>query len=392
MAEKRRKAKNKSAYGQGSVYFDKANGVWVAQVRRCNNHTIRRSSACRETAEAYRKELIRQRDAAVDVTAVQQSLAAFIEVWFQRDVYPRHEHGELKVTTVTYYQQICEYYILPALGSTRLADITAGMLIDLKNELMQSVSAQTTQHVLRVLKQILSRAAEWYRMDYNPALVVRPPKIQRRKIVPLTIVEVCTLLKAAAHDPFAVCYWFLVVFGLRIGEVLGLRWSDVDWQAGIITIAQQVLYANGEVYIESSTKTRSGTRVLPVPPRLLAYLRAHQTAQFTERLRNTSWHNYDLIFPASNGQPKGRNNLRVAFLKICARAGIQAHFHLLRHTAATRLDEVGATETVRAAILGHSARTITAQYTHAELERMRVALTAVERLYISVSNSIEIAS
>jgi integrase len=179
--------------------------------------------------------------------------------------------------------------------------------------------------------------------------------------------------------------------------LLGLRWADLDWDRAEITISQQVQgiseveqTPDGPVthyknVISPSPKTKAGRRTIPVPPGLIERLRAHWRQQQEERrYLGVKWHEHGLIFASEVGTPVMPRNFESTWYRLRERAGIGAdrNFHIFRHTCATLMGAAGVLEEVRAAILGHSKRTMTQYYTHAVDDAKRGAVEVVERRLI----------
>jgi integrase len=274
------------------------------------------------------------------------------------------------------------------------------------------VSSLSVEHVQRLadgladdglgpaaVKMILSRlhaACERVVPELLAASPVRWKKLKLRKVedaerVPLDAEQLRRLLLAAddlderGDDArYAPCYWLLGLLGLRIGEALGLSWRDVDFNRATITIRQQRA-AHSEKLL-SDTKTTESRRTLPMGPRLTERLRAHwQQLQTERRHLGTAWKEHGLVIVRGDGTPPGLDLARRHLAALSRRQGLpHVHPHLLRHTVASLLDELGHTETVVAALLGHSrGGSTTGKYTHARTERLRRAVTELETAVFS---------
>jgi integrase len=156
-----------------------------------------------------------------------------------------------------------------------------------------------------------------------------------------------------ATDRLAAC-WLLTLAGLRRSEVLGLRWADVDHDAGTITIAQGRVVISGGTAAGAPKSARSA-RTLPMPPDVLAALRAFKTRQAEEHLAiGGDWPDTGLVAVNADGSPIRPETYSKAFAAQCVAAGVPViRLHGVRHTAATMLRDGGTTPSATAKWLGH---------------------------------------
>jgi len=200
--------------------------------------------------------------------------------------------------------------------------------------------------------------------------------------------------------PWALVYHVAAFLGLRLGECLGLLWAGVDWQAATLTISGQV-QTHGTTARQPRTKGGQ-PRTIPLPPVLLEALRRHYDAQ-RELAKAATWREHGLIFTTSAGTPivprnmerhwagdppdwkpnplaKSHKKTRVVGVRELAGLPAAVVFHDLRHTCGALLVDVGASDAVRRAVLGHSGATVTDHYSHAFPQLVRRAVEDAERL------------
>jgi integrase len=205
--------------------------------------------------------------------------------------------------------------------------------------------------------------------------------MQRDEPQPLTVEQARHLFAAVEGHRLAVLFHVALTLGLRLGELLGLRWVDLDWEKATLKVTQQVQTIGGKTLI-TSPKSETSRRILVLPPALLARLRDHRRNQQEERaLLDTDWKEHGLIFASEVGTPKMPRNFERDFYRFRSAAGLSSeiNFHLLRHSVATWLDELGASEAMIAAILGHSGGTVTRRYVHVRLPAMRQVIEQLEQ-------------
>jgi integrase len=210
--------------------------------------------------------------------------------------------------------------------------LDAGRIQDWYNSL--DVGPRTLELIHQRLCQILDMAVDHKRIKDNPARRCRVPKSQPRRGVALTKAQVECFLAQAADDFFAPLWHVDLATGLRRGEVLGVRWRDIDWQRGTLSVRHTVIWVDAP-FAQERTKTPSSCRAVKLDPYTLARLRAHQARQRTIRLRaEDQWEEKDLVFCTRHGKPLGPNNVYKHFKALLEQAGLPTTvtIHDLRRT------------------------------------------------------------
>lgn len=371
--------KGKREYGSGSIYRNK-DGSWTAQ-ERIEGHLIRRRAPTEQTAKEKLAELQKLKRDRIDVHSGAQLVAAWMSAYFtqklrQRDPKPR---------TIEFNRDMIERYILPALGDMRLIDLrpthVQAALDGIRDDIRSSTAydgARTVHAVARILGEALTLAHERKLIPDNPYSGIVLPKYKRGKIEPMDDSQLRAFFAAvSSHRLFALwlCYSLL---GLRRGEGLALQWAGFDREKRTIRIDQQVQRIDGRELLIGTPKTDDSVRLLPVPRQLFdALCFRWDEAQQERALKD--WKEHTLIFPSQVGTPMWPDNLERMFREARDSAGLprSVKLHHFRHTLSTLLDECGATETIKAGILGHAKQTQTQKYTHARLEAMRDVLQRV---------------
>ncbi|GFG68080.1 integrase [Mycobacterium kubicae] len=215
------------------------------------------------------------------------------------------------------------------------------------------VSARTVVTMLVVLSSALDDAVAQGLVARNVARLVKRPKIAAAEMAFWTPDEAERFRVHISSDRLAAC-WLLTLAGLRRSEVLGLRWADVDFDAGTITIAQGRVVVGGGT-VTGAPKSMRSARTLPMPPVLEAALRAFRTRQAEERLAlGGGWPDTGLVAVNADGSPIRPETYSKAFAAHCAAAGVPViRLHDVRHTAATMLLDGGTTPSATAKWLGH---------------------------------------
>jgi len=220
----------------------------------------------------------------------------------------------------------------------------------------------------------------------NVATLVDPPRSQRPDVTPLSPLQARAFLMAAQGDRLEALYSVAIALGLRQGEALGLRWADVDLDAGTLRVRHALQRIDGTLQLVEP-KTKRSRRTIPMPPTVTATLRAHRVRQREERLvAGARWQEHDLIFPSTIGTPADARNVVRRFHAILDRAGLPAmRFHDLRHTCASLLLAQHIPPRVVMEILGHSNISMTLDiYSHVTPALQREAAQGMETLLVGM--------
>jgi integrase len=212
----------------------------------------------------------------------------------------------------------------------------------------------------------------------------------------LTAAQAQRLMDAVVGDRLEAPYALAITTGMRQGELLGLRWSDVDLQGGWLQVRQVLQYQAGTGYVFVEPKTATSRRSTKLPTITMEALRQHRLRQNEERLAlGPAWADLDLVFPNSIGKPMdGVHLLRREFLPLLQRAGLaRIRFHDLRHTAATLLlGQRRASVNAVSRMLGHAGAAITVGiYGHVTSDQERQPAEAMDALFGSTPQMPETA-
>ena len=231
----------------------------------------------------------------------------------------------------------------------------------------RALSDSTIRSIYIVLRVALDGAVRDNVLARNPATVIESPGVERREAKYLPAEVVKAVLKAAEGSRYHPALVLIATTGLRKGECLALKWSEVDLEAGEIRVRGTLGRVNKQLRIKAKVKTDSSRREIPLHHAVVTMLRKHRVAQMEERLAAANiWKNEDLVFPnETGGKVDPRNFLRV-IEKAATKAEIEGvGVHILRHSAATAWLDSGYHIREVADLLGHSSISITGDiYTH----------------------------
>jgi integrase len=267
------------------------------------------------------------------------------------------------------YEHLVRLHILPTLGRVRLAKLTPQHVHSLVTQKVREgrLSPRTIQYMHSVLRAALNQAVRWRMVHYNAAAMVSPPHGTRQETFVLSPEEARRLLDEARGDRLEALYSVALALGLRQGEALGLKWGDIDLEAGLLRVrrASQRIPHEGTQLVE--TKTPRSRRTLVMPPVVISAPRAHRSRQAMERLAaGERWVNVDLVFPSQRGTLADGPNVTHRFHKLLKRAELPSmRFHDLRHACASLLLVQGVHPRVVMETLGHSQISLTMNtYSH----------------------------
>lgn len=228
------------------------------------------------------------------------------------------------------------------------------------------LSPKTVRNVHVMLHKALDRAVARNLIPRNPAAQAEKPKAKRPEMRPWTAEETERFLKASERDRLHAGFLLMATTGLRRGEVLGLRWADLNLDAARLSVQRAVVLV-GNVPTISAPKTAAGRRGVPLSRQAVAALRTHRKAQAAERLiLGEDYDDLDLVFAREDGSLVHPDRFLDAFHRIAAGAGLRrTRPHDLRHGWATRALEAGIPAKVVQELLGHSSAMVTLDiYSH----------------------------
>jgi integrase len=350
---------------EGSI-FKRADGRWCAILDLgWENGKRKRKNFYRGSRKAVADALnkgIRDRAQGLPVAVERQTVSEFFKRWLAESV-------KTSVRPLTYeqYEQHIRLYIEPALGKIQLSKLSPQQVQRLINaKLSDGLSPRTVQITLFVLRRGLGQAVRWDLAARNVAELVDRPRAERKEIKPLSPEQVQELLKATTGERLAAVFTVGLALGMRRGEVLGLRWDDIDFDARTISVKQAVQRSGGELVDGKRQgsklnfvppKTFRGIRTIPMPDCVAAALRGHRARQAEERLlAGSKWQDVGLVFTTRKGTPIEPRRLDTEFKRILKNAELPEtiRLHDSRHFAASLLLALGVHPRTVMEILGHS--------------------------------------
>ena len=302
----------------------------------------------------------------------------FLRLWLSSSVKPR-----VRPLTYAGYRVNVEKHLVPTLGKIRLDQLTPRHVQEMmNNRLAAGFSTKTVAYIHQVLRTALGVAVRWDMVSRNVARLVDRPRIQRKQINPLTPDEARKFLAAVRGHRLEALFSVALALGIRQGEALGLRWEDIDFAAGTMTVRNQLQRIDGKLTLVAP-KTEKSRRTLVMPPMIMKSLREHEKKQVSEKLwAGSKWADTSLVFANRTGGPTQARRVIEQFHEALHQAGIRrVRFHDLRHSCATLLLVQGVSPRVVMEVLGHSEIALTMNaYSHIVPELQQEAAQKMQRI------------
>lgn len=287
----------------------------------------------------------------------------FVEKWLE-------EYAKLHLKPKTFYgyKEILETRIVPALGYARLDQIKPFHIVEYENSLRQDgarkdgkpggLSDKTIQQHHFILSSVFRTAVEWEILKENPVSKIKPPKVKKKPIPAYDEEQTAAMLAALEQEPlkYQVLVHLALVTGLRRGELVGLEWSDIDFEKGVLDVSRSSQYTPDEGTFDEDTKTEESDRLVALPTETLEILAlyAQEQERQAEKLGDL-WQGSNRLFTTWDGSPMFPATPTQWFPKFLKRHGLpHMNFHGLRHTSATLLIHSGANIKAVSSRLGHA--------------------------------------
>ena len=264
-----------------------------------NGRRITRSFFTKSDCVAWLREMSTQVDSGLTYRNSKLTVSEYFDDWLSTHML------HLRQKTSPQYKQITRDYILPILGQYKLRDLRYEHVENLyRTHLSRGVSAPTVRYVHSILHRSLEDAVRRSILMKNPAHGVRLPRQEHFEMSFFDEHQVMQFLLAAKGSRYEAVYHLAVKTGMRQGELLGLKWSDLDWKKGALRVRRQLQRMNGHGRILTSPKTKNAYRTILLGEQTLQALRMHLEFQNLERRFLQKYDpGMDLMFVSSVGTP-----------------------------------------------------------------------------------------
>ena len=334
----------------------------VTGVRQTRYLTVR---GTKKSAQRELNRVLHEVDEGAHVDATKESVGEYLERWLR-------DYAKVNVAPKTFerYSEIVTKHLKPALGAIVLKDLKPLHIQGYYSVALESgrlsgkggLSPRTVHHFHRILSEALRQAVRWRMLAINPAEAVTPPKPQETEIEILNNGELARLLQEARPTRSFPAILLAATTGMRRGEVLAVRWRDLDLDDAVLTVNQAVEETKAGVRLKSP-KTKRSRRNITLPALTVEELRRHKVRQLEERMKLGLGRDHDgLVFTDLEGGLVRSRNLTKEFGRIVKRTGLRpVTFHGLRHSHITTLLDEGVNPKVVSERAGHASVAITLQ-------------------------------
>jgi integrase len=359
-----------------------SDGRWIARIPLGKGKRKEEYYKTKQEAERVKRRMLNERDAGTLAIERDQTLKEYLTYWLEA------HRTTIRKTTYSVYHVYIRSRVIPALGHMKLRKLTVEMFQALYQQWeRERLSPNTIRLIHSVINEALKDAVNWKKLTHNPAQGVKLPKERKATIHILSDEEIIRLLQCAQKMQLYVLFRMALLLGLRIGELCGLKWSDIDRDGTILHIQRTVYYMQDPDtghyrFYEGPTKTEAGARQLYLPRDVVELLQKHREQQEQIRASAPRWENLDLVFCTSVGTYLSPNNIRRSFERLLQAAEIEhMKFHALRHNASLILRKLGIDPVVRMEMLGHTSLDMTdGVYGHANQKMHEQAAQEIDRL------------
>lgn len=326
----------------------------------------------KEAEAAMARRIAEIEDGKATTTVTRITVAQFMAQWLEH----KRGKGDLAAATIWRYEDISRRFIVPTLGHIPIRKLGAKHIEDALASWRKAdhgttkgrpLSPTTVHHIFNTLRAAMSKADQWEVIARNPCRGVDPVKRAPKRISAIDETEALSLIDKLDGSQLRVPVLVAVMTGLRRGELLALRWSNVDLDRGVLHVERATDMRRGASPATfKAPKTERGRRTIPLAKQAITALRTYRSEQLKVRLQiGPEYNALDLVFPNIHGEPWHPELFSTAFARAMKRLGVKVTFHGLRHSYASILLRAGVTMKVASEALGHANIGITADtYTH----------------------------
>ncbi len=289
------------------------------------------------------------------------TLAGFLDRW------EAWAATQVSAKTLERYRQLAAHHIRPHIGGAPIQKLKTVNFAQLYGRLQKAkpegagLAPRTVGHVHRLLHRVLGHAVKWEIIASNPVAAAEPPRVQRTEIEILSPDQIKVVLRTLrGRRLYGVALTGLAT-GMRRGEIVALRWGDVDLDAGKIRVERSLEQTNAGLAFKEP-KTKAGRRTVSIPSSVVTGLRDHWREQQKQRLAlgMGKARTEDLVFPRWDGGPWPPDRLSSTWAKTVSTLKLpKVTFHALRHTHASQLIAAGLDVVTVSRRIGHSNPTVT---------------------------------
>ncbi len=371
--------------GEGSVYKQR-NGLWAASITIEGGKRKYLYGKTRKEVQEKLATMVHQQRQGMLIATPQQTVGQFLTDWlentYKQSVRPR---------TYERYEEAIRLHLVPVLGKYQLQKLSAQHVQAFyARKLKEGLSPTTVIYYHSVLHNALATAVKWGLVARNVCDLATPPRKARFEIQPFTAEQVQCFLAASRGNKWEALFTLALATGMRQGELLGLKWQDINFSTGTLQVRRVLTRIPREgtgvrMFREEEPKTEKSRRSITIASMALEALKQHRVRQLETKLRvGPLWEDHDYVFCTLSGTYLRPNHVVDEFKKLLKKAGLpKIRFHDLRHSAATLLLSLGVHAKVVQEMLGHTQISMTMDiYSHVLPSMQQDAVSRLNDLLI----------
>lgn len=315
-----------------------------------------------------------------------EDFSMFMERWFNTS-YKR----TVEITTAKSREYVIRNHIMKYFQHKKINEITTFDIDSFYVDKLDSgYSGAYIRQMHNLLNQAFDQAVKWSLVKVNPVKNAKPPKVKSEEKITWTVDEVNRFLNLIKDSSMEIPYLLAIFTGMRRGEVLGLKWDDVDFENKKIRIKRSLCFVSGKGLIFKEPKTKKSKRQISISQHVVNVLKKHkQKQEFQKEKLGVQYQDNNLIVCTDDGKPLDPRNLLRQFYRLIEEANVpRISFHDLRHTHATILMQQGENPKVVSERLGHSRVGITLDlYSHVSDDLQEQAAEKFENALLKQSQN-----
>jgi integrase len=359
--------KPRRGHGEGAIFWRESRKRWIAELKIENGKSKYFSGKTYAEAQRRLKQAQMEQQQGKLASGPKQSVKQFLEHWLE-NVHKTN----IRVNSYRIYRQLFDNHILPTLGHHQLQKLSPQHIDELYAvKRKEQYAAETIRAMHRLLHRALQDAVRWNLVATNVCDKVTPPRLVKFESHVLTGEQIKQLLEVAKGSRIEVLLILALTSGMRVGEMIALRWADIDFQDGSLQVRHTVSRIGKRFQeqgiVENDPKTESSKRKIVLPRFVLEALKKHREEQAEIRAKaGAAWQERDIVFSNYFGGFVERAHISTWLKQLLKQAGLpELRIHDLRHSAATVLLKMNVNPKQVQELLGHSSIVITMdRYSH----------------------------
>lgn len=352
----------KRGNGEGSIYHRSSDNKWVGSISLENGTRKVFYGKSRTEVQEKMKVLLREQQQGLLITTPNETVEHFLTQWVE-DRKP-----SVRVRTYERYECFIRLHVVPVIGKVKMQQLNPQHIKGLyARKLKEGLSSTTVNTLHMMLHKAFDDAVKWSIVARNVCDMVDTPQRAHYEMKPLSVEQAKHLLETAKGHPLEALFMLALTTGLRRGEILALKWSDIDFGKRTIQVQRIFTRAPGNRYIEAEPKTKKSRRSVTLTVRVVDLLKQHRKRQLEAKLlAGSQWEEHNLVFCTSLGTPFNPSKLIERFNTLVKKAELpHMRFHDLRHSAATILLAMNVHPKIVQELLGHNQISMTMDlYSH----------------------------